>query len=336
MSRYAEVHTPEHRKGAGDARPTGLQIIQDEKREADLVGKVVIVTGTSSGIGVPTVEAMAATGATVYCTARDLDRAKTALGALLDWDKVHLLKMDLTSLASVKAFADEFKKRESKLNILINNAGVMALPTRQTTSDGFEMQIGTNHFAHFYLFCLLRDHLLAGATPEFNSRVVNLSSSGHRVSTVQLDDINLEKGYERWKAYGNSKTANIWMANQITRLYGSKGIQGYSVHPGGIETPLQKYTPEIMEFARGDDFTVKYMKSTAQGCSTTIFAAVARELEGKGGVFLEDCQIAPPVSEGTTFEGYGQLAFGHEKWAYDPEGEEKLWKLSLEKVGLSE
>lgn len=334
VSRYFEAHKHENLKGPGDSRPTAIQIIKDEKREGDLSGKVIIITGCSSGIGPATAEALVATGATIYCAVRDLEKGKSALGSLLDNGKVHLLHLDLTSLASVKAFAEEIKKRESKVNILINNAGVMAIPTRTVTSDGFETQIGTNHFAHFYLFCQLRDLLLAGSTPDFQSRVINLSSSGHRVSPAKLDDINLEKGYNPWEAYGSSKTASIHMANQIERLYGSRGIHGYSVMPGGIITPLQKHIQEDIEWAKKDQRTSNWMKSPEQGSATTVFAAVARELEGKGGVYLENCQVAPPIPRILDESGYDRLEYGHSAWAYDQEREEKLWKLSLELVGL--
>lgn len=252
--KYSDLHRPEVTAGPGDARPTGISILKDEGRfDGFFNDKVAVVTGCSSGIGVPTVKALAAAGAIVYGGVRgaSMDRAREALASVLNdpktKDKVHLLPIDLTKLASVKAFADEIKKAEQRVNILINNAGVMGTPERQVTKDGFEMQFGTNHLAHFYLFMCLKDQLLAGArdSPNFASRVVNVSSSLHRASPVVLDDINLEaKGrYNPWVAYGNSKTANIWMANQIDKLYGKRGISGYSLMPGGIATPLQKHIP---------------------------------------------------------------------------------------------
>lgn len=218
-SKYEEVHKIENLAGAGDARPTAVQILKDENRfDGSLNNKVAVVTGCSSGIGVPTVEALAAAGCIVYGGVRgaSIERAQEALSSVLNdpktKDKVHLLDLDLTSLASVKDFADEVKKRESKLNILVNNAGVMAVPTRELTKDGYEMQFGTNHLSHFYLFQNLKDLLVAGskASPDFASRVVNVSSSAHRYNTVVLDDINLAKpgNYEPSKSYGNSKTAN--------------------------------------------------------------------------------------------------------------------------------
>ncbi|KAF3760912.1 hypothetical protein M406DRAFT_64022 [Cryphonectria parasitica EP155] len=335
---------PEVRAGPGDARPTGLQILQDENRfDGSLNDKVVVVTGCSAGLGIPTVEALVAAGATVYGGARaaSMHRAKEALASILNdpetRDRLHLLDVDLTSLASVKTFAEEIKRREQKVNILINNAGVMAVPTREVTQDGFELQLGTNHLAHFYLFQCLKSLLLAGAegSPDFASRVVNVSSSGHRASTVRFDDINLEGdgSYNPYVAYGNSKTANIWMANHIERLYAGKGVHGYSLMPGGIFTGLQKHVQEQMEAAKQDRASMNFTKSPDQGCATTIWAATARELEGKGGVYCEDCAVAGPVPVDPPNPA---LALGYAGWAFDQEGEERLWKVSLEMVGLKE
>lgn len=342
-NKYEDVHKIENQAGPGDARPTGVQILQDENRfDGSLNNKVAVVTGCSSGIGVPTVEALAAAGCIVYGGVRgaSMGRAQEALSSVLNdprtKDKVHLLDLDLTSLASVKSFADEVKKRESKINLLVNNAGIMAVPTRELTKDGFESQFGTNHLSHFYLFQNLKDLLIAGtkSSPEFTSRVVNVSSSAHRNSPVVLDDINLAKpgNYEPWKAYGNAKTANIWMANYIDRHYSSQGIHAYSLMPGGIATPLQKHVPEMMEAFKGVARVENYMKSTEQGCATTIWAATARDLEGRGGVFCEDCCIIGPVVSKN--DGFDQMGAGYAEWAYNPEGEEKLWKLSNELVGL--
>lgn len=192
---------------------------------------------------------MAAAGCTVCGGVRggSIDKAKDALSSVLNnpktKNKVHILEVDLADLSSIKAFADEFKKREEVVNILINNAGVMALPKREVTKDGFEVHSGTNHLGHFYLFQNLKGHLLAGAkaSPDFASRVITLTSTGHRAGPVLLDDINMEKGYNPGKAYAISKTATLWTANQIDRLYGSQGIHGYSVVPGVIMTPLQRH-----------------------------------------------------------------------------------------------
>lgn len=340
--RYTELHKPEVTAGAGDARPTGLQILRDENRfDGSLKGKAVVITGCSSGIGVPTVEAMVAAGAIVYGGVRgaSMDRAKEALASVLkdpkNKDRVHLLDLDLTSLASVKDFADQIKKKEQIVNVLIINAGVMAIPQREVTKDGFEMQFGINYLAHFYLFMCLMDQLLAGAraSSNFASRVVCVSSSAHRITPAVLDDINLEAEgrYKPYVAYGNSKTCVVWMANQIERLYGNQGIHAYSLNPGGIWTPLQKHVQEQMDTAREDANVMRYMKSLEQGCATTIWAATARELEGKGGVYCEDCEVAGPKPADAPNP---HIAPGYAPFAFDPEGEERLWKMSLGMVGF--
>jgi NAD(P)-dependent dehydrogenase (short-subunit alcohol dehydrogenase family) len=172
-SKYAAAH--EKLNGPGDARPTASQIIDDYDLEGKLSGKVVLITGCSSGIGGDTARAIYRTGATIYATARDVDKAKKALSDLTDTSRVHFLQLDLGSVASVCAAAESFKSKSPQLNILIGNAGVMASPEGRTV-DGFETQFGTNHLGHFLLFYLLKDTLLASSTPEFNSRVVLLSS----------------------------------------------------------------------------------------------------------------------------------------------------------------
>ncbi|KIH88587.1 short-chain dehydrogenase/reductase [Sporothrix brasiliensis 5110] len=327
-------------KGPGDARPTALDIIRDEKRENAFVGKVAVITGCSSGIGPPTAEALLATGATLYCTARDVEKAKKALAPLLSSGRVHVLFMDHTDLSTVKAAADEIRRRVSAISLLINNAGVMMVPTRTETKDGFEMHMATNHLAHFYLFCLLRDHLEAGSAPDFASRVVNVASSGHRWAKPDLDDLQLEKegAYTPMAGYAASKTANIYMANEIDRRYGSatKAIHGYSLMPGGIRTPLQRHSEEFTEEALKKPELRLYMRSPEQGAATSVFAAVARELEGKGGVYLENCTLAAALTADHDFAGDDGILYGYAPWAFDPAKEGKLWTKSLQVVGLPE
>jgi NAD(P)-dependent dehydrogenase (short-subunit alcohol dehydrogenase family) len=156
-----------------------LQIIKDENLDDKLAGKVVLITGCSSGIGIETARALFVTGATLFLTARDITKAKSALPDLITSDRVHLLKLDLDSLESVRACANDFLSRSKTLNIFIANAGVMAC-SEGRTKDGFEIQMGTNHLAHFLLFNFLKPTLLACATPEFNSRAIFLSSVAHR------------------------------------------------------------------------------------------------------------------------------------------------------------
>jgi NAD(P)-dependent dehydrogenase (short-subunit alcohol dehydrogenase family) len=328
-SKYAAAH--ESPNGPGDARPTALQIIKDEQLEGGLAGKVILITGCSSGIGIETARALWHTGATLYLTARDLKKAKTALGDLVEQPRVHLLQLDLNSLASVRACAAEFQSKSKTLNILIANAGVMACPEGRT-ADGFETQFGTNHLAHFLLFSLLKPVLLASSTPEFNSRVIIVSSSAHRYTKVHFDNINLDGEYEPWTAYGQSKIANLWTANEIDRRYGSQCLHAYSLHPGGIATGLMQHVSgdELAQWAK-NEVLAKYWKSPEQGAATTVWAAVAKELEGKGGKFLDDCQVAKPHDPKS-----GQFGPGYADWAYDPENEAKLWAKSLELLGLKD
>lgn len=331
FTKYKAAH--EEPKGPGDQRPTALQIIQDNNLVGQWSDKVILITGCSSGIGIETARALKETGAKIYATARNLDKAKSQLGDILQPGRVELLELKLDSLASVRACAKEFQSKEDKLNVLINNAGVMALPELQLTEDGFEVQFGTNHLGHFLLFQLLKTQLLSASSPEFQSRVVNVSSLGHRTSPVVLEDLNL-KGpdkYSPWVGYGNSKTANIHMANEIERRYGSQGIHGLSLHPGGIDTGLQIHQGEMLSQLAQDPRMQQIMKSAEQGAATTVWAAVGKEWEGSGGKFLEDCQISKPKKADEWIGGPG-----HAEWIYDAETEKKLWKASCEMVGVEE
>jgi NAD(P)-dependent dehydrogenase (short-subunit alcohol dehydrogenase family) len=327
-NKYAAVHqSPE---GPGDDRPTALQIIKDEGLEGKLSDKIVLVTGTSSGIGPETARAIAATGATVYCAARDLKKAKEALGTIDG--KIELLECDLSSLESVRAAAKDFLSRSGgKLNILINNAGVMAVEKQELTVDGHEMQFGTNHLGHFLLFQLVKPALLASSTPAFNSRVVNLTSVGHRPSGIHFGNYNLDGEYDRWVSYGQAKTANIYMTNSIERHYGGQGLHGLAVHPGGISTDLKRHLPDdfIKQFEDQSEFQ-KYMKSTEQGAATTVLAAVAKGYEGKGAVYMENCGEWGPA------KGTSMMDYGFAPHAFDAESEERLWRESNEMVGVKD
>jgi NAD(P)-dependent dehydrogenase (short-subunit alcohol dehydrogenase family) len=216
FTRYAAAHA--NINGEGDARPTALQVIKDNNLEGRLTGKTILITGCSSGLGIETARALKATGAHIFCTARSLSKGQKALADILEPGQVELLHLDLESLASVRTFAAEFlKASNNKLNILINNAGVMAIP-ESTTKDGFETQFGVNHLAHHLLFQLLKPALLSSSTPTFASRVIALSSMGHRYFPPTLTDLQLREpgAYDPNRAYAHSKTANIWL---VTVLY---------------------------------------------------------------------------------------------------------------------
>lgn len=329
-NKYAASHLKP--QGPGDARPTALQIIQDEGLEGKWAGKVILVTGTSSGIGPSTAEALAATGATVFAAARDPVKNKKALAEVKG--NFELLTLDLSSFASIRAAAADFLKRSGgKLNILVNNAGVMAIATQTFTEDGHETQFGTNHLGHFLLFQLLKSSLLDSATPEFPSRVVNVASTGHRVGPVHLDNLKLDGIYNPWLAYGQAKTANIHMANSIERKYGSKNLHGLALHPGGIWTPLQKHlAQEDIDVWKQNPDTQLIIKSVQQGAATTVLAAVGKEFEGKGRVYLEDAGVWGPVDPSVQ----DLVTRGYAPHAFDEDAEDKLWTVSSKLVGVPE
>lgn len=314
--------------GAGDARPTALQIIKDENLEGKLADKVIFITGCSSGIGIETARTLFTTGATLFLTARNLDKAKAAIPDLISSERVHILELDLGSLESVRACAKNFLSKSQKLNIFIANAGVMACPEGRT-KDGFETQFGTNHLGHFLLFNLLKSSLLKSASPEFNSRVVLLSSIGHRYAEPNFDNLNLEGSYNEILAYGASKTATVWTANQIDRLYGPAGLRAFAVHPGAIDSDLQRHMSDDMKAAVITDELIRLYQSPQQGAATTIWAATSKELNGLGGKYIEQCHVSGPWVEKD-----GLWAPGYAAWAYDPEKEKKMWLKSLELVGL--
>ncbi|KAJ5350812.1 hypothetical protein N7541_008539 [Penicillium brevicompactum] len=310
------------------SRPTALQIVESDRLREKLTSKVIFITGCSSGLGVQTALALYETGATLYLTARDTGKARAALKDIIDSPRVQLSHLDLSSLASVRACANEFKAASSTLHILIENAGVMACPEGRTI-DGFETQLGVNHLAHFLLFHLLKPVLLASSTPKFNSRVVILSSVAHQYSDVKFSNINLEGEYDSWKAYGQSKTANLWTANEIERRHGPSGLHAFSVHPGGILTDLQRHVPEEQKATWAKDAeSSNYWKSPEQGAATTVWAAVSAELEGQGGKYLEDCSIAGPADS--------SQGKGYATWAYNSDAEAKMYAKTMEMLDLRE
>ncbi|KAH7136771.1 hypothetical protein B0J13DRAFT_560027 [Dactylonectria estremocensis] len=330
MSRYAAVHA--NPQGPGDARPTAVQIVCDNDMEGNLVGKFVVITGASAGLGVETARALAITGATLILTARDLPKAKTSLAEIWQEDRMHLVEMDQNSLESVRVAAKNILTITDNVSILINNAGIMAIPNLELSKDGHESQFAVNHLSHFLLFQLLKPALLKASTPEFQSRVVMLSAAAHRISRIGAsDDHNFQKSpYNQWAGYARSKTANVYMANQIERLYGPLGLHATSLHPGVIDTTLARHvSPELKESMGRELAMIK--KSFDQGAATTVVAAVGREWEGRGGVYLNDC------AEAERGEDDGIVSKGsYVSHTYDAEEEARLWRDSLKMVGLPE
>ncbi|KAH7006905.1 hypothetical protein EDB80DRAFT_880429 [Ilyonectria destructans] len=323
----------------GDARPTALKIVRDAGLVGRLTDKVFLLTGCSSGIGIEMVRSLSATGATLYLTVRNIPAAQKALGNLLEPGRIELIEMDLSSLSSVRTGARAFLSKSNKLNVLICNAGVMAISALETTVDGFETQFGTNHLGHFFLFQLLKSTLLASSSASFQSRVVMVSSSAHRGGDMRIGDYNYRKSpleYNEWAAYSQSKIANIYMANEIERRYGLRGLHAVSLMPGVIMTGLQKHMDSDSQAKyKADEEIIQFAKSPEQGAATAVWAAIANELENKGGVYLEDCRIVGlhPI-EGDS--GQSPKYVGYARHAFDKEKEGRLWVDSLQMVGLKE
>ncbi|KAM5347788.1 hypothetical protein ACJ41O_007612 [Fusarium nematophilum] len=336
MSKYAAAHVDP--QGPGDARPTGLQIVEDENLIGKLTGKTVFITGANSGLGAETARVLHATGATVFLGVRNLASGQETIDSILASDPsnkapLHLVEISLDSLASVRKGAESLLSQTSKLNLLILNAGVMATPFGKTV-DGFETQFGVNHLGHFLLFQLIKPALLAASTPEFHSRVVALSSTGHRGGEVRFHDFNFDEpdSYDRWLSYGQSKTANIYLANEIERRYGNKGLHGYSLHPGVINTGLGRHMDvDSAKFVQENPHMAKLIKSLGQGVATTVYAALSRDWEGRGGRYFVDCAEGVPQKPESGFLSTDQ---GYAPWIYDQQKAARLWVESNKLVGL--
>lgn len=291
----------------------------------DLTGKVAVVTGGYSGIGLETTRALAAAGAKVYVPVRNFDKAAETL-ATIKRGEVIPLSMDLGDFASIRRFVAEILEDETQIDLLINNAGIMACPEARL-EGGWESQFGVNHLGHFLLTKGLLPALLAADAP----RVVCLSSIAHRRGGVNFDDINFEKTvYEKWTAYAQAKTANALFALGLDMKYAEQGLRAFSVHPGGIMTPLQRHLDNEEMIALGwldesgnlSELAASLFKSTTQGCTTTLWAATSEQLDGKGGLYCEDCDVADLADENTP------RYFGVAQWAVDPALAKELWELS--------
>ena len=332
MGPYTAAHA--NPEGAGDARPTALQIVRDEGFEGKLGGKVIVITGASSGIGLDTARALSVTGATLFLTARNVKMAETALAGVIEAGRVSLVEMDNGSFASIRAAAGWIlEQSNNKVNILINNAGVLGVQGLQLTEDGQEVHFATNYLSQFLLFQLLKPALLASAFRDFHSRVVNVSSSAHRAGYLpESDNYNFEKGgYSHEVAYANSKIASTYLANEIDRRYGSKGLHATSLHPGAIDTNISRHLgPEFVAFVKSNEAIVKLIKSPEQGAATTVVAAIGKEWENKGGTYLEDCEEARRGEDDNDVFGVGYVSR-----TFDRKHEERLWKDSLKMVGIS-
>jgi NAD(P)-dependent dehydrogenase (short-subunit alcohol dehydrogenase family) len=305
---------------------------------ADLKGKRILVTGVSAGLGVETARALMAHGADVVGTARDLDKAKrvtseVSQAAADSGGSLEIVELDLASLKSVRTAADKLVADGRLFDVIIANAGVMATPLGKT-EDGFETQFGTNHLGHFVFVNRIAKLLKKGG------RLVNLSSSGHRFSNVDLNDPNFETTpYEPFVAYGRSKTANILFAVEFDRRHRDRGVRATAVHPGGIMTELARHMPDgaieawvqqIQQQRAAAGEPPFEFKSIPQGAATSVWAGVVVPAEEVGGKYCEDCQVAELIPADSPVSA---ISMGVRGYALDPESAKALWKKSEEMVG---
>ena len=295
---------------------------------ARLDGCTAVVTGASGGIGLETARVLASAGAAVTLAIRDHAKGSAALAAIqseLPQASVTTAALDLASLQSTHDFCRAFSTEHERLDLLVNNAGVM-FPPLTRTADGFELQFGTNHLGHFALTAGLLPKLIASN----KARVVNVSSAGHRFSGIDFDDPNFEiRDYDKFIGYGQSKTANVLFGAELDRRYGERGVHSFSLHPGMIATDLARHMDTddfnvLIERAKaragGDDASsdggetsaaMPSFKTIPQGAATSIWACIAPELDASGGAYCSDCAIATP-----------------ELWASDVDHAQRLWDLS--------
>jgi NAD(P)-dependent dehydrogenase (short-subunit alcohol dehydrogenase family) len=320
------MSTPQAPIGSGfGAASTAAEVIKG----IDLTGKSIVVTGGYSGIGVETVRAFRSAGAKVFVPTRDMAKAKETLrdipGVILD-------EMDLLDAASIDRFADRVLAATDSLDILVNNAGVMAPPLLRD-ARGFESQFSANHLGHFQLTCRLWPALIRAD----GARVIALSSYGHRRAGIDFHDPNFEqRQYDPWVAYGQSKTANALFAIALDSIGQRHGVRAFSVHPGGIVTPLIRH----MSQAQIDGHQIidkegkpiidpqNNKKTPEQGAATAVWAATSPMLDGMGGVYCADCEIAPALPSDDSTELHGVRPR-----ATDPVTAGRLWQLSEQLTG---
>lgn len=306
----------------------------------DLRGKRILVTGVSAGIGVETARSLAAHGASVVGAARDLEKARVATeqvrkNAAAKGGRCELVELDLASLKSVRACADQLLAKGEPFDVIIANAGVMATPLGHT-ADGFETQFGTNHLGHFVLVNRIAKLLGPGG------RLINLSSAGHRFSNVDFEDPNFERTpYEPFVAYGRSKTANILFTVAFDKRHRDRGVRAAAVHPGVIQTELARHMDHShlesmleqmnQQLAAEGEGPFRW-KSVPQGAATSVWAAVVAPADEIGGRYCENCRVGEIVPDNVTMSGISE---GVRRYALDPKNAEALWKKSEELVGES-
>ena len=302
-------------------RSTAAEVLEG----IDLAGKRVVVTGGYSGIGTETVRALAGAGADVIVGARRTGQAEDVLRGVPGL--IAVLPLDLGDPASIDAFAKAVAERWDSIDVLINNAAVMASPL-QRDARGYEGQFATNHLGHFQLTARLWPQLKANG----GARVVALSSIGHRLNGLDLDDPHFERrDYDKWTAYGQAKSANALFALQLDKLGAPHGVRAFAVHPGGIMTPLQRHLSTEEQVAMGwidaEGNVNERFKTEEQGASTTVWAATSPLLEGAGGVYCEDCEVAVPATP-------DNRAGGVQPHVRDEALAERLWAESEAMTGV--
>ncbi|HEY3253936.1 MAG TPA: SDR family NAD(P)-dependent oxidoreductase [Polyangiaceae bacterium] len=308
--------------------PFGVLSITDEVLAGvNLAGKRMLVTGVSAGIGVETARVLAAHGASVIGTVRDLAKGRRATAGI---SGLELLEMDLASLKSVRAAADQVNGKGDKFDLVIANAGVMAIPTKTFTQDGFETQFGTNHLGHFVFVNRIASLFNPGA------RLVNLASVGHRYSDVNLEDPNFERSeYTDFGAYGRSKTANILFAVEFDRRHRARRVRATAVHPGGIQTELARHmapdalsqmVTRINQDNEKNGLPPFAFKTIPQGAATSVWAGVVAPADEVGGRYCEDCHVAEITDGGADLRG------GVRRYALDGERAKALWAKSEQMV----
>jgi NAD(P)-dependent dehydrogenase (short-subunit alcohol dehydrogenase family) len=313
------MSTPQHKIGSGFGHDSTAD---DVLQGIDLSGKLALVTGGYSGLGLETTRALAKAGAHVVVPARRPEAAKEALAGIDDVEVDHL---DLADLQSVLSFSERFLATGRTIDLQIDNAAVMACPETRV-GPGWEAQFATNHLGHFALVNHLWPAIVDGG-----ARVVSVSSSGHRRSDIRWDDLQFTRGYDKWTAYGQAKTANSLFAVQLDALGKDAGVRAFTLHPGGILTPLQRHLPreEMVAFGwideQGNPLNPGF-KTPEQGAATQVWAATSPQLEGEGGVFLDDCEVAELSTDD---------APGVRPYAVDPVSAARLWTVSAELTGVN-
>jgi NAD(P)-dependent dehydrogenase (short-subunit alcohol dehydrogenase family) len=306
--------------GSGfDQRTTARDVLAGQNLE----GKVIVVTGGHAGIGLETTRALAGAGATVVIGARNPEAARAAT---VKFGRVEADALELLDPASIDVFAARFVASGRPLHGLINNAGIMAAPLTRD-ARGFESQLATNHLGHFQLAARLWPALARAGS----ARVVALSSRGHMRSAFDFDDPHFERRpYDKWIAYGQSKTANVLFAVALDARGEAYGVRAFAVHPGAIATDLMRFMSEEERTAALERFSkISFVKNAEQGAATSVWCATSPRLDGMGGVYCENCDVAVPI------DATVDSITGVRPWATDPDAAERLWALSERWTGVS-